>query len=149
MEVTIKNTTKTLKFNFKALFNAKKEFSTLDKDGNNLGDGAANLFTRLIQGDSSAIPDVIKVAGGFNKVSDDDLFAAIDELTEDGQKIDETLEEMKEELKASGFFFQSIKAQKKSLDEGLPILEKKAKTEEDEQRVESVKRLQKLLNDNL
>lgn len=149
MEVTIKGTTKTLKFNFKALFNANEKYSTHDADGNNLGDGATNLFTRILSGDTAVIVDIIKVAGGFGKVSDDDLFTSIDELTQDGEKIDDVLAELKDELKNSGFFVKSIKAQKEALERALPILEKKADTDEKEQQVESVKRIQKLLNDNL
>ena len=77
------------------------------------------------------------------------MFAAVDELTDNGEKIDDVLSELKDELKNSGFFVKSIKTQQKNLEEALPILEKKADTDEKKQQVESVKRIQKLLNDNL
>lgn len=148
MEVTVNGTTKTLKFNYKALFNANNDLSTHDKDGNNMGDGATNLFVRLVSGDPSALVDVIKVAGGFVKHSDDDLFDAIDELTENGDKLDKVMADMKDELKNSGFFKKSIVTQKKTMEEALPIIKAK-KTEEAEQQAAAVERILKLLNENL
>lgn len=148
MEVTVNKTTHTLKFNFKALFNANNDLSTYDKDGNNMGDGATNLFLRLVSGDPSALVDVIKVAGGFKKLGEDDLFDTIDELTENGDKLDEVMTEMKDELKNSGFFKKSIVTQKKTMEEALPIIKAK-KTEEAEQQAAAVERILKLLNENL
>lgn len=149
MEVSINKKSVPLKFNFKALFEANKKFSSKDENGNNLGDGATNLFTRLVMSDELVIPDIITVAGNVGKATEDDLFAAVDELTDNGEKIDDVLVELKDELKNSGFFVKSIKTQQKNLEEALPILEKKADTDEKKQQVESVKRIQKLLNDNL
>lgn len=149
MEVTIGKTTSALKFNFKALFNANRDFSNTDDKGNNLGDGATNLFTRILMGDTSVIVDIIKVAGNVGKASEDDIFAAVDEITEDGEKIDETLNELKDELKNSGFFKKSIITQKENIEEGLPALKKKEQTEEIKQQVAAVERILKLLNENL
>lgn len=148
MDVTVNKTTNTLKFNFKALFNANRDFSSTDQNGNNMGDGATNLFVRLVSGDPSALVDVIKAAGGFPKATDDDLFAAVDELTADGEKVDEVMAEMKDELKNSGFFKKSIVTQKKTMEEALPIIKAK-KTEEAEQQAAAVERILKLLNENL
>lgn len=148
MELTIGKKTVELKFNFKAFLKANNEYSTFDENGNNMGDGAANLFVRLASDDLTVIPDVIKVAGNIGKVSEDDLDNAIDELTEGGSKIDVVMDEMKGELKDSGFFAKSIKGQMKTMEKALPILEKKAKTEEETQQVEAVKRIQKLLSEN-
>ncbi|WP_430495728.1 tail assembly chaperone [Leuconostoc mesenteroides] len=149
MEVTIGKKTSALKFNFKALFNANRDFSNTDDKGNNLGDGATNLFTRILMGDTSVIPDIIKVAGNVDKVSADELFAAVDELTEDGEKIDETLDTLKDELKNSGFFKKSIITQKENIEEALPALKKKEQTEEVKAQVAAVERILKLLNENL
>lgn len=149
MEVTIGKTTSALKFNFKALFNANRDFSNTDDKGNNLGDGATNLFTRILMGDTSVIVDIIKVAGNVGKASEDDIFAAVDEITEDGEKIDETLNELKDELKNSGFFKKSIITQKENIEEALPALKKKEQTEETKQQVAAVERILKLLNENL
>lgn len=149
MDVTVNKTTNTLKFNFKALFNANRDFSSTDQNGNNMGDGATNLFVRLVSGDPSALVDVIKAAGGFPKATDDDLFAAVDELTEDGNKVDEVMAEMKDELKNSGFFKKSIMMQKEGLETALPILQAKEQTEEVAQQVAALERILKLLNENL
>lgn len=149
MQVTIKGTAYELKFNFKALFKANKELSTIDENGNNMSDGATNLFTRLALGDSLAIADTIKVASNVGKVSDEDVFNAIDELTEDGTKLEEVLEELKEELKHSGFFVKSIQSQKKELEEALAMLKKKDESEQVSQQIMAVQRIVKLLNDNL
>lgn len=149
MQVTIKGNAYELKFNFKALFKANKELSTIDENGNNMGDGATNLFTRLALGDSLAIADTIKVASNVGKVSDEDVFNAIDELTEDGTKLEEVLEELKEELKHSGFFVKSIQSQKKELEEALAMLKKKDESEQVSQQIMAVQRIVKLLNDNL
>lgn len=149
MEVTVNKTTNTLKFNFKALFNANRDFSSTDQNGSNMGDGATNLFVRLVSGDPSALVDVIKAAGGFPKATDDDLFAAVDELTADGEKVDEVMAEMKDELKNSGFFKKSIVMQKEGLETALPILQAKEQTEEVAQQVAALERILKLLNENL
>ncbi len=149
MDVTVNKTTNTLKFNFKALFNANRDFSSTDQNGNNMGDGATNLFVRLVSGDPSALVDVIKTAGGFPKATDDDLFAAVDELTADGEKVDEVMAEMKDELKNSGFFKKSIMMQKEGLETALPILQAKEQTEEVAQQVAALERILKLLNENL
>lgn len=149
MEVTIGKNTSTLKFNFKALFNANRDFSNVDDNGNNLGDGATNLFTRILMGDTSVIVDIIKVAGNVGKASEDDIFTAVDEITEVGEKIDETLDELKDELKNSGFFKKSIITQKENIEEALPNLKKKIQTEKVEQQVAAIERILKLLNDNL
>lgn len=149
MDVTVNKTTNTLKFNFKALFNANRDFSSTDQNGNNMGDGATNLFVRLVSGDPSALVDVIKAAGGFPKATDDDLFAAVDELTADGEKVDEVMAEMKDELKNSGFFKKSIMMQKERLETALPILQAKEQTEEVAQQVAALERILKLLNENL
>lgn len=149
MDVTVNKTTNTLKFNFKALFNANRDFSSTDQNGNNMGDGATNLFVRLVSGDPSALVDVIKAAGGFPKATDDDLFAAVDELTADGEKVDEVMAEMKDELKNSGFFKKSIMMQKEGLETALPILQAKEQTEEVAQQVAALERILKLLNENL
>lgn len=149
MDVTVNKTTNTLKFNFKALFNANRDFSSTDQNGNNMGDGATNLFVRLVSGDPSALVDVIKAAGGFPKATDDDLFAAVDELTADGEKVDEVMAEMKDELKNSGFFKKSIMMQKEGLETALPILQAKEQTEEVTQQVAALERILKLLNENL
>lgn len=149
MDVTVNKTTNTLKFNFKALFNANRDFSSTDQNGNNMGDGATNLFVRLVSGDPSALVDVIKAAGGFPKATDDDLFAAVDELTADGEKVDEVMAEMKDELKNSGFFKKSIMMQKEGLETALPILQAKEQTEEVAQQVAALERILKLLNENI
>ena len=149
MDVTVNKTTNTLKFNFKALFNANRDFSSTDQNGNNMGDGATNLFVRLVSGDPSALVDVIKATGGFPKATDDDLFAAVDELTADGEKVDEVMAEMKDELKNSGFFKKSIMMQKEGLETALPILQAKEQTEEVAQQVAALERILKLLNENL
>lgn len=149
MDVTVNKTTNTLKFNFKALFNANRDFSSTDQNGNNMGDGATNLFVRLVSGDPSALVDVIKAAGGFPKATDEDLFAAVDELTADGEKVDEVMAEMKDELKNSGFFKKSIMMQKEGLETALPILQAKEQTEEVAQQVAALERILKLLNENL
>lgn len=149
MDVTVNRTTNTLKFNFKALFNANRDFSSTDQNGNNMGDGATNLFVRLVSGDPSALVDVIKVAGGFQKLNDDDLFDAVDELTADGDKVDEVMTEMKDELKNSGFFKKSIVMQKEALETALPMLQAKEQTEEVAQQTAALDRILKLLNENL
>ena len=149
MDVTVNKTTNTLKFNFKALFNANRVFSSTDQNGNNMGDGATNLFVRLVSGDPSALVDVIKAAGGFPKATDDDLFAVVDELTADGEKVDEVMAEMKDELKNSGFFKKSIMMQKEGLETALLILQAKEQTEEVAQQVAALERILKLLNENL
>lgn len=150
MQITIKGQTKEIKFNYKALFKANKDFSTVDAEGNNLGDGATNLFARVVMEDVEVITDIVKITCGIDKINDD-VFDAIEELTDGGNedKISEVLAELKDELKQSGFFVKSIKNQKKNLDDALKALEAKEQTEELQMQVDAIKRIQTLLNDNL
>ena len=122
MQVTVNGKMNELKFNFKALFTANSEYSTIE-NGINQGNGAVLLFIRLIEGDVTVIPEIIKVAGGFGKITNEDkLFEAIDEITDGGEKIDEVMDELKAELKQSGFFVKTITSYKNQIEESIPMM---------------------------
>lgn len=150
MQVTVNGKMNELKFNFKALFTANSEYSTIE-NGINQGNGAVLLFIRLIEGDVTVIPEIIKVAGGFGKITNEDkLFEAIDEITDDGEKIDEVMDELKVELKQSGFFVKTITSYKNQIEESIPMMEEKAKTDDTmANNLQAIKYSVKLLNDNL
>lgn len=150
MQVTVNGKMNELKFNFKALFTANSEYSTIE-NGINQGNGAVLLFIRLIEGDVTVIPEIIKVAGGFGKITNEDkLFEAIDEITDGGEKIDEVMDELKVELKQSGFFVKTITSYKNQIEESIPMMEEKAKTDDTmANNLQAIKYSVKLLNDNL
>lgn len=150
MQVTINGKMSELKFNFKALFKVNSEYSTIE-NGINQGNGAVLLFIRLIEGDVTVIPEIIKVAGGFGKITNEDkLFEAIDEITDGGEKIDEVMDELKAELKQSGFFVKTITSYKNQIEESIPMMEEKAKTDDTmANNLQAIKYSVKLLNDNL
>lgn len=150
MQVTVNGKMNELKFNFKALFTANSEYSTIE-NGINQGNGAVLLFIRLIEGDVTIIPEIIKVAGGFGKITNEDkLFEAIDEITDGGEKIDEVMDELKAELKQSGFFVKTIMSYKNQIEESIPMMEEKAKTDDTmANNLQAIKYSVKLLNDNL
>ncbi|MGV3185714.1 tail assembly chaperone [Weissella paramesenteroides] len=150
MQATIKGQTNELKFNYRALFKANAEFSEIDDKGNRLKDGALNLFNRVLTNDITVIPDLIKVAGGFGKLSDDDLFDAVEELTNGGDDIEQVMSDLKDEMKNSGFFNQAISAQVKQSEEFMPQME--AMAENDQQmkmQLPAIKRMTALVKENL
>ncbi|MFP7154123.1 tail assembly chaperone [Weissella paramesenteroides] len=150
MQATIKGQTNELKFNYRALFKANAEFSEIDDKGNRLKDGALNLFNRVLTNDITVIPDLIKVAGGFGKLSDDDLFDAVEELTNGGDDIEQVMSDLKDEMKNSGFFNQAISAQVKQSEEFMPQM--KAMAENDQQmkmQLPAIKRMTALVKENL
>lgn len=150
MEFTINGKTQELKFDYSALFKANQEFSSVE-NGVNQGNGAVLLFMRLVDGDVTVIPDLIKVAGKLHKnVGEDTLFGLVDEITDNGEKIDEVLAELEAELKQSGFFVKSITTFKTKVEKNLPVMEEKAKTNETvADNLPVIKAMLTLLNDNL
>lgn len=150
MEFTINGKVQELKFDYSALFKANQEFSS-EENGVNQGNGAVLLFMRLAESDVTVIPDLIKVAGKLHKnISDETLFAVVDEITNNGEKIDEVLAELKDELKQSGFFMKTITSYKNKIEDNLPVMEEKAKTDETvADNLPIIKAMLKSLNDNL
>ncbi|WP_166434741.1 tail assembly chaperone [Weissella paramesenteroides] len=150
MEITINGKMSELKFNFKALFKANSEYSSVE-NGVSQGNGAVLLFLRLIDNDVTVIPDIIKVAGNFGKATNEDkLFEAVDEITDGGEKIDEVLTELKDELKQSGFFMKTITSYKNKVEDNLTVMEAKAKTDETvSNNLPIIKAMLKSLNENL
>lgn len=150
MQVTINGKTNELKFNYRALFKVNAEFSALDEEGNRLKDGALNLFNRVLTNDITVIPDLVKVTGNFGKLSDDELFDAVEELTNGGDDIEQVMSDLKDEMKNSGFFNQAISAQVKQSEEFMPQME--AMAENDQQmkmQLPAIKRMTALVKENL
>lgn len=124
MEFTYKNKEHEIKFNYLAYFKANKLYSTLDDKGNDMKDGAATLFNRLLTNDDTVLFDLLKVYLPA-KATDDDILKIIDDLTDDGENIDEITDELKDEMKNSGFFSRAIKAYIKMMEKGISILKNK------------------------
>lgn len=129
MEFTFDNKQYTGKFNFASLFKANSKFSNIDKDGNSMNNGAANMFVRLINEDDGALKDIFSLWLPA-KTSDEKIYGLIDELTNDGETAKELVDEVSDEMKQSGFFKRAIQAYIKQMEQGLELL--KAKTESDE-----------------
>ncbi|MBU7455841.1 tail assembly chaperone [Leuconostoc fallax] len=138
------------KFGFGALFDANKEFSNIDNEGNSLNNGAANLFIRLVSGEVGVLVDILNVSLTSKKgFSQEELNQAIDDLTEDGEKLEEILELFKQELLHSGFFKKAIKTQEKTMEETLTALKKKKKSEENDNFIVAVEKALTLLKENI
>ncbi|ATO43328.1 tail assembly chaperone [Loigolactobacillus coryniformis] len=137
-----------IKFNYNAMFKANKEYSDIDKAGNSMNNGAANLFMRLISNDDTVLFDILKLYVD-KKVTDERVLDAVDALTDGGKKIDEIHTELVEELKNSGFFSRAIESYKKTIEDGLEMLKKKDQTEDNENNIMAVERQLTLLNENL
>ncbi|TYC49607.1 hypothetical protein ESZ50_05535 [Weissella muntiaci] len=117
IELTVKGKQAELKFNFKALADANARYSDMN-NGVPMGNGAANLFLGLAQDEIESVAKVIDVAVP-GKFTMDDLGAAVEELTEGGEKIDEVIAEFKAEMLKSGFFMKAINNQIKRTEEAL------------------------------
>ncbi|MBF7122900.1 tail assembly chaperone [Pediococcus pentosaceus] len=136
------------KFNYSALFKANLFFSDKDKDGNDMKNGAASLFMRLISGDDTALSDVIKLFVP-KKVTDDQLLHIVDDITEEGDKAEDIVEEFITEMKTSGFFERAIQNFKKQIEKAIEVFEKKEQSEEVSQQLEGLKSQLTLLNKKL
>lgn len=148
MQITFDGKDYNVKFNFNALFKANTLFSNVDKDGNSMKDGAANLFIRLISGDDTALSDVVELFIP-KKASRDQINNVVDELTNDGEKAESVVNEFINEMKKSGFFGRAIKNYKKQIERGIVMLKKKDKSDETTSQMEALKLQQKLLDENV
>lgn len=145
IEMTINQEQVVAKFGFKALFDANKKYSNTNAEGVSLEDGAAMMFYRLINEDPTALVSIIDVTVP-GKYSDDDIYSAIETMTDDGSKISETLKAFKEELIQSGFFKKAVDNQVKTMEKALVNLKKKEDTED---QVKSIAEMIKLFKDNI
>lgn len=154
MELLINGKTINAKFNFGAYFKANAKFSSQDNNGNSLNDGATNLFLRVISEDLTVLGSLISLLSN-QKLSDEKLGEAVDENTDNGNKIDELMAQFKEEMLESGFFNKAIQQQKKTYEEAIPKAKEMISSEKDKKKKESLeigyKQMQevlKLLNEN-
>lgn len=147
MQITFDGKDYATKFNFKALFKANTLFSNVDKDGNSMKDGAANLFVRLVSGEDTALADVIKLFVP-KKVSDDQIMNIVDELTNDGDEAETVIKEFVDEMKKSGFFGRAITSYKDKIQQAIEMFEKKEKSTENTSQIEALKLQLKLLEKN-
>lgn len=131
------------KFGYGSLFRANSKFSNHDDQGNSMDDGAAMLFYRLTQGDVTVISDIISILVE-GKVNESDVFGAVDDMTDGGDqdKVDELMDNFKEEMLESGFFKKTIQKYIKTLEEGIGALQAK----EDKDSKMQVQAMQTLLD---
>lgn len=145
IEMTINDEQVVAKFGFKALFDANKKYSNHNADGVSLEDGAAMMFYGLINEDPTTLVSIIDVTVP-GKYSDDDIYSAIETLTDGGEKIAETLTQFKEELIQSGFFKKAIDNQVKAMEKALAGLKKKENVED---QVKGLVEMIKLFKENI
>lgn len=96
-----------IKFNFRLMFKVNKELATKDDNGVYQENGAGQLFMNITERKDSALIDLIKIASGDKKLTDNDIVDAIGEYA-DEHGYETLYEEVEAELLDSGFFLQKI-----------------------------------------
>ncbi|WP_027699886.1 tail assembly chaperone [Weissella oryzae] len=142
INVTIKGKNIDAKFGFGALYKANQKFSNHADNGGSLENGAANIFLSLLTGDPGALMKVIQVIIP-SEYKEDDYIEAIEELTEGGDKLDEVVTMLKDEMVQSGFFKKAINNQIEAFEENLPMLKANEKMEDQAKSVEAALKLMK------
>lgn len=124
-QIKVKGKELDIKFNYRLMYQANRELSQVDEQGNNAGNGAAQLFMQITEQQDEAVHDLLRLSWkGPGKLSEDDRIEAISEYVEEYgyETLFETLEQ---ELLDSGFFVAKIKKWMKDMERGAKLLENK------------------------
>lgn len=105
--INIKGKDLAIKFNFGLMFKVNKELATTGDDGVKQENGAGQLFMDITERKDSALINLIRIASGDKKLTDDAIIDAISEYA-DEHGYEEMYEEIEAELLSSGFFMQKI-----------------------------------------
>lgn len=135
IEFRIGNKIEELKFNYKAKFKADKLFSSLDADGNSVGNGAAVLWGGLIvnKSDNAIFQSVKAMTDGY---TEDEIIEAIGKNAEKAGGVEKLIDQFSAELEQSDFFKHAHVQFEKQQEKLLKILKKKKnKTPEDEENI--------------
>ena len=100
IEFRIGNQIEELKFNYKAKFKADKLFSSLDADGNSVGNGAAVLWGGLIvnKSDNAIFQSVKAMTDGY---TEDEIIEAIGKNAEKAGGVEKLIDQFSAELEQS------------------------------------------------
>lgn len=129
-----------IKFNFRLMFKVNKELATKDDNGVNQENGAGQLFMNITERKDSALIDLIKIASGDKKLTDNDIVDAIGDYAEEHGY--ETLyEEVEAEMLNSGFFLQKIHKTLEDMKFGQSLMT----NSKDEQEVMQAKAIDKVI----
>ncbi|MBN7275104.1 hypothetical protein GNF18_08135 [Ligilactobacillus pobuzihii] len=135
IEFRIGNKIEELKFNYAAKFKADKLFSSLDADGNSVGNGAAVLWGGLIvnKSDTAIFQSVKAMTDGY---TEDEIIEAIGQNAEKAGGVEKLIDQFAAELEQSDFFKHAHVQFEKQQEKLLKILKKKKnKTPEDEENI--------------
>lgn len=133
-----------IKFNFRLLFKANRKLSSKDPETGEVGNnGALNLFTQINDGREEGIINLIQLASGNKKVTEDVALEAIEAYMiqtglDDEEAYNQIFIDVKEEILDSGFFVGKIKKQVEALENNVATIEKHG-TEEQKTQVKVMK----------
>ncbi|PEH49301.1 tail assembly chaperone [Enterococcus faecium] len=131
--VNLKGKPLEIKFNYAMLFKANKRLGSKDKDGNSQNDGAAILFTQVLEEQDDALINLIKLAAK-GEPSENDILDSIEEYVSNFENeetgYDQVFLDLKEEMLASGFFLKKIKKYISNLEKAAKVMENKEPSEE-------------------
>lgn len=138
--INIKGKDLAIKFNFGLMFKVNKELATTDEDGIKQENGAGQLFMDITERKDSALINLIRIASGDKKLTDDAIIDAISEYA-DAHGYEEMYEEIEAELLSSGFFMQKIEKTLADMKFGYELL----KDTEDKNQQTQVKAVAKVV----
>lgn len=138
--INIKGKDLAIKFNFGLMFKVNKELATAGDDGVKQENGAGQLFMDITERKDSALINLIRIASGDKKLTDDAIIDAISEYA-DAHGYEEMYEEIEAELLSSGFFMQKIEKTLADMKFGYELL----KDTEDKDQQTQVKAVAKVV----
>lgn len=146
-EIEVKGKTLEIKFDYRTMFKANKKLASKNPEtGQKNDDGASNLFNRILAQDDEAVFDLINLVWTGKKLTENDLFDALEGFFEDYEDEEEAVDALfngiKEEMLDSGFFMKKLKKQIENMEKGRDIL----KERDDEQSQMQVKAIDNLLS---
>lgn len=139
--INVKGKDLEIKFNYRLMFKVNKEMSSLDDQGRRQENGAGQLFLDIVERKDSAVHNLIRIAYGSKKITDDEILDAVGDYAEE-HGYDEMFDDIEGELLDSGFFLPKIKKTIEDMKFGKELL---SDSEKEEQKTQ-VKAIDAMLN---
>ena len=138
--IEIKGKDLEIKFNFGLMFKVNKALATTDENGAKQENGAGQLFMDITERKDSALINLIRIASGDKKITDDAIIEAISDYA-DEHGYEELYDAIEAELLDSGFFMQKIEKTLADMKFGHELL----KDTEDKEQQTQAKAVQKVM----
>lgn len=135
-----------IKFNYRLMFKANKELSTVDEKGVKQENGAGQLFLNIVERKDSAVHDLVRMAYG-KKITDDEVLDSVSNYAEE-HGYEQMFTDIESELLNSGFFKPKIEKALDDMKFGKELL-KDSDNEEQKTQVKAIEAMLKKLQNRI